>query len=118
MSRLRSSPSRDRIDPVVVHTRREALVILAAFVVFLTWSVSWCYLAGYRQPADPIANILGIPGWVFWGVVVPWLVADVFSLWFCFFFMADDPLQDAEDQVDVETDQPAQGRAEKEGGNA
>ncbi len=108
-----SSPKGDRLDPVVVHARREALVILAAFVVCLIWSISCCYLLGYPGPDDfpseghgshtaangPVAKVLGMPSWVFWGVLVPWVAADVFAVWFCFCFMADDPLAEAEDET-------------------
>jgi len=102
MSRQKPSQRGDRTDPVLTHARREAIVILAAFLLFLIWSVSWCYLAGYRGPTEhPLPRVLGIPSWVFWGVLVPWLVADVFALWFCFFFMADDPLQEGEGEDEV-----------------
>ena len=43
--------------------------------------------------------ILGMPDWVFWAVVFPWGLALLFSIWFCFFFMADDDLgQDPEEK--------------------
>ncbi len=107
------SPKRERLDPVVVHARREAVVILAAFVVCLIWSISVCYLLGYPGPDGlpseghgspaaangPVAKVLGMPSWVFWGVLVPWIAADVFALWFCFCFMADDPLGEVEDET-------------------
>ena len=100
MSRRTSSPHRDPLDPVVVHARREALVILVAFGACLVWSVGWSSLAGYGEPApESLATVLGIPSWVFWGVLVPWLAADLFGLWFCFFFMADDPLGEPDDEA-------------------
>ncbi len=99
MSHATPSPKHDRIDPLVVHARRQALVILAAFVVCLIWSISWCCLLGYPEPdGGPAAKVLGIPSWVFWSVLVPWIAADLFAFWFCFVFMADDPLSQAEDK--------------------
>ena len=115
MSRSRSEPHRDRVDPVVLHTRREALLILAAFAVCLIWSVSWCYLGGYGEPAAaPLATVLGMPSWVFWGVLVPWLAADAFAVWFCFFHMADDPLGEPEDEAGPDDGLPE--RRESAGG--
>ena len=99
-----TSSQRDQLDPVLVHARREALAILAAFTACLIWSVTWCYLAGYHQPAGAgLSTVLGVPSWVFWGVLVPWLGADVFALWFCFFFVADDPLGEDENENEDET---------------
>lgn len=119
MSRPKPSSIREWIDPVVIHARREACVILGAFVVFLIWSVSSCYLAGYHEPTDgPPAQVFGIPSWVFWGVLVPWIVADVFGLWFCFFFMADDPLSEAESEGDAGTGKTAERDSGQEGRHA
>ena len=36
--------------------------------------------------------ILGIPDWIFWSVVAPWIIVLAFSVWFCFAYMADDDL--------------------------
>jgi len=33
-----------------------------------------------------------MPSWVVWGIAVPWIVADIFTVWFCFFYMKDDDL--------------------------
>jgi hypothetical protein len=94
----------DQADPVFLHARREAVVILIAFVAFLVWSVSCSFLMGYGAPnGDPIVRVLGMPGWAFWGVLVPWFAADVFALWFCFFYMADDRLEDSDDGWQPET---------------
>ena len=88
----------NRLDPTLRHSRREAVVILIAFAALLIWSVTFCYLAGYHQPVEGrIAKVLGIPAWVFWGVLIPWLAADLFTIWFCFRFMANDPLDQPSD---------------------
>ena len=31
-----------------------------------------------------------MPRWVFWGVAVPWIGADLFTFGFCMFYMADE----------------------------
>jgi hypothetical protein len=36
--------------------------------------------------------ILGIPDWICWSVILPWVVCLLFSIWFCFRYMADDDL--------------------------
>lgn len=106
---------REQLDPAVVHGRRETLVILTAAAVCLAWSVGCSYLLGYpTQVGGPVAKVLGMPSWVFWGVAVPWIAADLFAVWFCFFFIADDPLDEAEDEAESDDhtagrDEPGQG---------
>ncbi|MFH1568471.1 MAG: hypothetical protein ABIL09_10790 [Gemmatimonadota bacterium] len=79
-------------DPTFLHTRREAIVIFAAWVVCFLWSVPYCYLYGYGAPAVEPSTLWGIPTWVVWGIAVPWLAADAFTIWMCLRFIADDDL--------------------------
>jgi hypothetical protein len=91
-------PRRERdgaeYDPVFFHSRREAIVIFCVWLTGLIWAVPFCYLNGYVHDVDPqtFPMIWGIPRWLFWGIFVPWIVADIFTTWFCFRFMADDDL--------------------------
>ena len=71
--------------------RKEAWLILLAWAVCLVWTVGYSTWAGTR-PGE-IDLVLGIPGWVFWGVAAPWLSATAFSVWFSLFYMADDDLE-------------------------
>ena len=48
--------------------------------------------AAIPSPAVPerpfqLSMVLGLPAWVFWGIVLPWLVVDVVAVWFCFVWM-------------------------------
>jgi hypothetical protein len=74
------------------HARREGLLIMAVWAACLVWSVGSAYLLGYHRNADDIRLILGMPDWVFWSVVLPWGLVLLFSVWFCFAYMADDDL--------------------------
>jgi hypothetical protein len=74
------------------HARREGLVIMAVWALALVWSVTSGYLLGYGRDAAEVGLILGIPDWVFWSVVLPWGLCLLFSVWFCFGYMADDDL--------------------------
>jgi len=85
-------------DPVLVHARRELVVIVSSFAICCLWSVGTCYSLGFGTSGDALETVLGMPAWVFWGIVVPWLACDVFTLWFCFAFMADDPLGEKEEE--------------------
>ena len=87
-------------DPVFLHARREAIVIFCTWLVALLWAVPYCYKYGYNI-ADPsqIKTVLGVPSWLFWGIAVPWIVANLFTTWFCFGFMKDAELVDGPDEA-------------------
>ncbi|MFO0953976.1 MAG: hypothetical protein U0835_23030 [Isosphaeraceae bacterium] len=42
--------------------------------------------------AEEIRPVLGMPSWVFWGILAPWAACAVFSIGFAGFYMADDDL--------------------------
>jgi hypothetical protein len=74
------------------HARREGLLVMAVWAICLVWSVGSGYLLGYQRSPEDIRLILGMPDWVFWSVVLPWVLCLLFSIWFCFAYMADDDL--------------------------
>jgi hypothetical protein len=74
------------------HARREGLIIMTVWTVALLWSVGVGYAFGYNRNVDDIRLVLGMPDWVFWSVVLPWVLCLAFSVWFCFKYMADDDL--------------------------
>lgn len=91
------------------HARQEAILIFFAWAAALVWAVPYCYFAGFSTSPtsiDPetIPLVLGVPSWVFWGLGFPWLVADVFTIWLCFFYMKDDDLGAAHEGSDVAED--------------
>jgi Protein of unknown function (DUF997) len=100
-----NAPAPFEYDPIYTHARRELVVSLLAFLIFGIWVIGFSWIAGRRQETDPdsIPTILGMPTWVFWGVALPWVVANVFTFWFCFRYMTDHPLEIVEDEVDPET---------------
>ena len=103
MSQSSETSQADTRDPVLVSSLREFRVIVIGFAICCLWSVSTCYFMGYYPPLDqPIAKVMGMPAWVFWGLAVPWVACDIFTLWFCFFFMTDQSLgEDEPEPADV-----------------
>lgn len=96
--------SRLPYDPVLVNARRELLVIVVLFVVFCVWSLAVCYFWGYvpaGQEPPEVSITLGMPSWVFWGIVAPWLAVDVVAVWFCFIYMANDDLGESHEGEDL-----------------
>jgi hypothetical protein len=114
-----ANPSGAEYDPVFLHSRKEAILIFALWVVMLLWSVPYCYFAGYGQ-YDPATfeTVLGIPKWLFWGIAVPWLVADVFTTWFCFCYMKEDDLGEAHEGADLAEEVAEMHAADRKGDRA
>jgi len=91
-----TEPAQPVYDPAFLHTRREAGLILVAFLVCLCWTVGFSAWAGYEPVPEETRLVMGVPFWVLWGVVVPWLVATVFTVLFALFGIADDDLGEDE----------------------
>ena len=85
-----------QLDPVFVHSRREALVVVGIFFVFATCTLTTAFTLGSRvSDGEPgVPTFLGMPTWVFWSIVAPWVVANIITGWFCFYYMSDDELDD------------------------
>lgn len=82
------------LDPAFRNARREAIVLVVIFAISLTYSVLVSYFLGYDRNPSEIVTYLGIPDWVLWGVFLPWTVCVLVTVWFTFFFMVDDPLEE------------------------
>ena len=71
----------------------EARIVFGIIVVALTVSSVVLYTQGYVEPAQRPEQpnlILGIPAWVMWGLVVPWIATIGVTWLFAAFFMKDD----------------------------
>ncbi len=84
-------------DPVLKHSRREAVVIGLAWLAATAYCCGYCYAFGYNRPGralgvDDIRPVFGVPSWFLWGVIAPWVVCGLFTLGFAGFYMADDDL--------------------------
>jgi len=90
MTRIPETPGKEQ--QLLRHARREGLLIMVVWAATLVWSVGSGYVLGYHRQAEQIRLILGIPAWVFWSVMLPWAACLLFSVWFCYAYMADDDL--------------------------
>ena len=97
----------DPYDPVFLHARREAVVILCVWLACLVWSLGWYAGHGLSASPDDVATWLGMPRWVVLSIFLPWMVANLLATWFCFGFMVDDDLGEASDEVGSATDAAA-----------
>jgi hypothetical protein len=90
-------PSSKSDDPVLVHSRREGIIILVVWALATAYCCAYSYYFGYIREGHPLGPadvrpILGIPSWFFWGVMAPWAACSIFTFWFAGFYMADDEL--------------------------
>lgn len=83
-------------DVVFAHSKRELKVLLLVWLIWAVWVLGVSWLFGRSVDVDNPATMLGMPAWAFWGVALPWLGANVITVWFCLKFMADDPLGETE----------------------
>lgn len=49
-----------------------------------------CYVLGYGKDASEIRIIAGIPEWVLYGVIIPWVIMVIFTAVYGFFIMKGD----------------------------
>lgn len=104
------------IDPTFLNARREAFVILIVFLAFAVYTIGVSYTLGYRSvdsPPQKTELLFGMPRWVVWGVVVPWVLANFVTGWFCFRFMKLDNLDEGTEVAEVDIAQNASGTAEQ-----
>ena len=96
----------DREDPVLRHARREGWAIFAAWSAATLYCCVYYAMFGYSSPSHVLGRndvnpIFGMPSWFFWGVILPWGVCGVFTLWFVGFVMAEDDLgKDHSEELD------------------
>jgi hypothetical protein len=86
-------------DPILRSARREAIAVFVTWVCAFAWTVTVCYVRGYNRSFDDITFVLGVPDWVFWGIIVPWSGCFVLSYWFSYIFMTDADLGADPDEV-------------------
>jgi hypothetical protein len=102
-----SFPARPEATQLYRHARREALIVCAVWAVALAWTVGYSYLHGYRhapeswvvraglaevRPPGSIPQHAGLPDWVLFGILLPWVSCSLFTVIFCLFVMRDDDL--------------------------
>jgi hypothetical protein len=93
-------------DPVVTSARREASIALGTWLAAMLYTVTYCYLNGYGRDVESLTFVLWFPDWVFWGIVVPWGICILFSTWFAFRIMGDEPLGEAVDDDHLQLEEP------------
>lgn len=81
-------------DPIFLHARKEAIIALIVFVLAGVYTITYAYCFGYELEAAAVDTFLGIPSWVVWGIIAPWLSVVLFSFWYSLYFIQDEDLGD------------------------
>ncbi|MFO0916558.1 MAG: DUF997 family protein [Pirellulales bacterium] len=84
----------DREHPVLKSARREAAISLGVWLVALIYTVGYCVTWGYGRPVEEIEYVWGFPDWIFWGIVVPWVVAAGITTVFAYTVVSTEPFDD------------------------
>jgi hypothetical protein len=87
-------------DPVYQNSKRETFWILLIWAAFALWVVGVAGWLGFdSDPNAPVKTVWGFPDWVFWGIAIPWLGANIVIIYFANKVMKDDPLSDGENTI-------------------
>lgn len=74
--------------------------MIGTWVLFAAWTLTYNHQFAGDVDGQPVAIVMGMPKWVVFGIVIPWVIALSVTVWFALSFMKDTPL---EEQGDVET---------------
>ena len=71
-------------------SRRELWFILLTWLGCCVWVIAYCAVNGYHLNPEEGSTVFGFPSWVFWGVALPWMFANVVTFWFCLRFLKNE----------------------------
>ena len=71
-------------------SRRELWFILLTWLGCCVWVIAYCAVNGYHLNPEEVSTVFGFPSWVFWGVALPWMFANVVTFWFFLRFLKNE----------------------------
>lgn len=74
------------MEPSYRRTLKEAIVAALLWLGAGVWVISVSYWLGSGRP---VRSIAGIPNWVVWGVLLPWVTLFLLHSWYSLFFLQD-----------------------------
>jgi len=86
-------------------SRKELWFMLITWVVFLAWTLGYNSTHAFDIEKSGLDPIWGMPRWVFFGILVPWVAGLILTFWFATYFMKDTQLVDVEEeQIQIENE--------------
>ena len=75
-------------------SKRELYLMIAAWAVTALWVLGYNSQAAYAAETEtPVRMLFGLPRWTVIGWLLPLLVVNAFTIWFCLRFMRDEPME-------------------------
>ena len=69
---------------------KEFKFAFSATMIYIFLSCAISYVLGYNKTVEEISIIWGIPSWVLFGVVIPWVLMVLLTAYYGFFVMEGD----------------------------
>ncbi len=69
---------------------KEFKFAFSSTMIYILLSCAISYVLGYNKPAGEITVIWGMPSWVLFGVVIPWVLMVLLTIVYGFFVMEGD----------------------------
>lgn len=79
------------IEPPSQQTKREASFVVIVWISACVYVFGYAAMFAFRR--EPPSLVIGMPGWVVWGVMLPWAVCTAITLWFSCCGMKDEDIQ-------------------------
>lgn len=69
---------------------KEFKFAFSATMIYILLSCAISYVLGYNKTVEEISIIWGIPSWVLFGVIIPWVLMVLLTAYYGFFIMEGD----------------------------
>jgi hypothetical protein len=69
------------------------MFVAVVWVLACVYTVGYAALFAYRT-GEPLQLLFGIPSWVVWGVLAPWLAVTLVTCWYALLGMKDEDLDE------------------------
>lgn len=78
-------------DSAYLNSLRELKILSGLGFLALAYTIGYSSQFGYSVSSpENLKTVLGMPHWIFWGVLVPWIVTAALTIGFALFVMRDD----------------------------
>ena len=92
---MKDASSKSDIGASYRQSKRELFVMIGAWVITGLWVLGYNSQAAYAAETEgPVKMLFGLPRWTGIGWLLPLLVANAFTIWFCLRFMQDEPMEE------------------------